>query len=205
MNQDPSLKVKTSIEESIKLKELVLREGLHKVLVDIGDLIVTSILQGGKVLMCGNGGSAADAQHLVAEFLIRLTSEVNREGIPAISLLQDSSTFTAAINDYNPIDLFKRNLLTLVKPEDILLAISTSGNSENIVQVLKTAKKINIKTIGFLGSQGGESLKHCDLAFVVPNNKTARIQEMHITAGHAVIEYVEARLLKEGFLKLDKE
>jgi len=202
MQEDVSLNIKIAIEESVKVKELVLRQELYKILNEIGDSIVESILRGGKVLLCGNGGSAADAQHLTAEFLVRLTSEVNREGIPAISLLQDSSTFTAAINDFNPNELFKRNLETLSKPEDILLAISTSGNSENIVKVLETAKKIKIKTIGFLGSEGGESLKHCDLAFIVPSNKTARIQEVHITAGHAVIEYVEARLIEEGFLSL---
>ena len=202
MQEDVSLNIKIAIEESIKVKELVLKQELYKVLIEIGNSIVESILQGGKVLLCGNGGSAADAQHLTAEFLIRLTSEVNREGIPAISLLQDSSTFTAAINDFNPNELFTRNLKTLSKPEDILLAISTSGNSENIVKVLETAKKNKIKTIGFLGSKGGESLKHCDLAFIVPSNKTARIQEVHITAGHAVIEYVETRLIEEGFLSL---
>ena len=202
MQEDNSLNIKNAIEESVKVKELVLTQELYKVLIEIGDLIVESILQGGKVLLCGNGGSAADAQHLTAEFLVRLTSEVNRDGIPAISLLQDSSTFTATINDFDPNELFKRNLQTLSKPEDILIAISTSGNSENIVRVLKTAKKMNIKTIGFLGSGGGDSLKHCDLAFVVPSKKTARIQEVHITAGHAVIEYVEARLVKEGFLSL---
>ena len=202
MSDDASLKIRTSIEESVKLKELVLKEQLYKVLIEMGEMVVTSILQGGKVLICGNGGSAADAQHLTAEFLIRLTSDVNREGIPAISLLQDSSTFTAAINDFNPKDLFKRNLQTLGKPKDILLAISTSGNSENIIQVLKTAQEINIKTMGFLGSDGGESLKYCNLSFLVPSNKTARIQEVHITAGHAVIEYVEDRLLQEGFLNL---
>ena len=202
MQEDNSLNIKNAIEESVKVKELVLTQELYKVLIEIGDLIVGSILQGGKVLLCGNGGSAADAQHLTAEFLVRLTSEVNREGIPAISLLQDSSTFTAAINDFNSNDLFARNLKTLCKPEDILIAISTSGNSENIIKVLETAKKINIKTIGFLGSEGGKSLKHCDLAFIVPSDKTARIQEVHITAGHAVIEYVEARLIQEGFLSL---
>jgi len=202
MQEDISFEVKKAIQESVEVKELVLKEELYKVLIKIGDLIVKSILQGGKVLLCGNGGSAADAQHLTAEFLVRLTSEVNREGIPAISLLQDSSTFTATINDFDPNELFKRNLQTLSKPEDILLAISTSGDSENIVKVLETAKKIKIKTIGFLGSKGGKSLKHCDLAFIVPSDKTARIQEVHITAGHAVIEYVEARLLEEGFLSL---
>ena len=201
-NDELSLKVKNAIEESLELKKLVLQQKLYKILVEMGELVVSSIINGGKVLICGNGGSAADAQHLTAEFLIRLTSEVNREGIPAISLLQDSSTFTAAINDFDPKDLFKRNLQTLAKPEDILLAISTSGNSENIVQVLRTAKEIDVKTLGFLGSDGGDSLQYCDLSFIVPSNKTARVQEVHITAGHALIEYVEAKLLKERFLKL---
>lgn len=202
MSDELSLKVKNAIEESVDLKKLVLHQKLYKILVEMGELVVQSILNGGKVLICGNGGSAADAQHLTAEFLIRLTSEVNREGIPAISLLQDSSTFTAAINDFEPKYLFKRNLQTLAKPEDILLAISTSGKSESIVQVLKAAKEIDIKTLGFLGSGGGESLKYCDLSFIVPSNKTARVQEVHITAGHALIEYVEGRLIQEGFLKL---
>ena len=202
MSNELSLKVKNAIEESLELKKLVLQQKLYKILVEMGELVVSSIINGGKVLICGNGGSAADAQHLTAEFLIRLTSEVNREGIPAISLLQDSSTFTAAINDFDPKDLFKRNLQTLAKPEDILLAISTSGDSENIVQVLRTAKEIDVKTLGFLGSDGGDSLQYCDLSFIVPSNKTARVQEVHITAGHALIEYVEAKLLKEGFLEL---
>ena len=201
-NDELSLKVKNAIEESLELKKLVLQQKLYKILVEMGELVVSSIINGGKVLICGNGGSAADAQHLTAEFLIRLTSEVNREGIPAISLLQDSSTFTAAINDFDPKDLFKRNLQTLAKPEDILLAISTSGDSENIVQVLRTANEIDVKTLGFLGSDGGDSLQYCDLSFIVPSNKTARVQEVHITAGHALIEYVEAKLLKEEFLKL---
>ena len=202
MSDELSLKVKNAIQESVDLKKLVLHQKLYKILVEMGEMVVKSILNGGKVLICGNGGSAADAQHLTAEFLVRLTSEVNREGIPAISLLQDSSTFTAAINDFEPKYLFKRKLQTLAKPEDILLAISTSGKSENIVQVLKTAREIDIKTLGFLGSGGGESLKYCDLSFIVPSNKTARVQEVHITAGHALIEYVEGRLIQEGFLKL---
>ena len=114
MQEDISLNIKTAIEESVKLKELVLKEKLYENLVEIGDLIVTSILQGGKVLLCGNGGSAADAQHLAAEFLVRLTSEVNREGIPAISLLQDSSTFTATINDFDP-NIINYNISTMKK------------------------------------------------------------------------------------------
>ena len=112
MSDELSLKVKNAIQESLDLKKLVLHQKLYKILVEMGKLIVQSILNGGKVLICGNGGSAADAQHLTAEFLIRLTSEVNREGIPAISLLQDSSTFTAAIKDFEPKDLFKKGFLS---------------------------------------------------------------------------------------------
>jgi len=203
MPNDVFLNIKSSIEDSIKLKELVLEKKLFNVLVEMGDVIVSSVLKGGKIMICGNGGSAADAQHLVAEFLVRLTSEIDREGIPAISLLQDSSTFTAAINDYEPKYLFKRNLQTLAKTDDVLLAISTSGDSENIVEVLKEARELDVSALAFLGSDGGDSLKHCDLSFVVPSKETARIQEVHITAGHALIEFVEERLLQEGFLHMN--
>ena len=203
MSNEASLKIKTSIAESIRIKELVIEQELYFVLIEMGEKIISSILEGGKVLICGNGGSAADAQHLTAEFLIRLTSDVNREGIPAISLLQDSSTFTAAINDFDPKDLFKRNLRTLAKPEDILLVISTSGNSENITEALKEAKELGIETLGFLGSGGGKALSLCNLSFVVPSNETARIQEVHITAGHALIQFVESRLFEEDFFNLN--
>ena len=133
MSDEIKKKVEESFTDSILVKKKIVDQNLYQVLLQAGDIISKSIAKGGKLLICGNGGSAADAQHLTAEFLIRLTSEVNREGIPAISLLQDSSTFTAAINDFDPKDLFKRNLQTLAKSEDILLAISTSGNSDRFV------------------------------------------------------------------------
>ncbi len=202
MDQDPSLKIKKAIEESIKLKNLIIEKDIYKVLKEIGDLMVSSIIDGGKIMICGNGGSAADAQHLTAEFLIRLTSEVNRDGIPAISLVQDSSTFTAAINDLDPKDLFKRNLKTLAKKQDILLAISTSGNSDNILEALKAAKDIGIKSVGFLGNNGGKCLQYCSLSFLVPSVETARIQEAHIMGGHVLIEYIESKLIEEGYLNL---
>ena len=149
-------------------------------------------------MICGNGRSAADAQHLVAEFLIRLTSDVNRQGIPAISLAQDTSTITACINDYGSDLIFKRVLLTLGRSGDVLLAITTSGNSKNIIETLKAAKENNIFCIGFLGNGGGEALDLCDLSFVVPGNITGRIQEAHITAGHAMLQYIEDILLKDS-------
>jgi D-sedoheptulose 7-phosphate isomerase len=201
MSEEFVSKIKKTFEESIVTKQAILDEDLYQVLVSAGDKITNSIKNGGKLMICGNGGSAADSQHLAAEFLIRLTSDVNRQGIPAISLVQDSSTLTACINDYGPDDIFKRVLLTLGQEGDVLLAITTSGNSSNIIETLKSARESNIYSIGFLGNGGGEASDLCDLSFVVPSKVTARIQESHITAGHAMLQYIEDKLLDEGYLQ----
>ena len=201
MSEELISKIKKTFEESIVTKQAVLDEGLYQVLVSAGDTITNSIKNGGKLMICGNGGSAADSQHLAAEFLIRLTSDVNRQGIPAISLVQDSSTLTACINDYGPDDIFKRVLLTLGQEGDVLLAITTSGNSKNIIETLKSAREKNIYCLGFLGNGGGKALELCDAAFVVPSSITARIQETHITAGHAMLQYIEDTLLDIGYLQ----
>lgn len=193
-------KIKKTFQESIIVKQLIIDEGAHEVLIKAGDIIASSIKSGGKLMICGNGGSAADAQHLAAEFLIRLTGDVNRQGIPAITLAQDTSTLTACINDFGSDDIFKRTLQALGQPGDILLAITTSGNSKNILEAIKAAKKNQIFCLGFLGNNGGDALEFCDLSFVVPSNVTARIQESHITAGHAILQYVEDLLLEDGFL-----
>ena len=168
-------------------------------------MIADSIANGGKLLICGNGGSAADAQHLAAEFLIRLTSDINRGSIPALSLAQDTSTLTACINDYGAEDIFKRVFSGLSSDGDVLLAITTSGESKNIIETLKLAKKKGIYSLGFLGEGGGKALEYCDAAFIVPNTVTARIQESHITAGHALLQYVEDSLLESGWLTLDNK
>ena len=193
-------KVKKTFEDSISIKQQILDEHSYEVLIDAGDVIANSIKNGGKLLLCGNGGSAADAQHLAAEFLVRLTSDVNRESIPALSLVQDTSTLTACINDYGSDDIFKRVFSALSSQEDVLLAITTSGNSKNIIETLKLARKKGVYALGFLGNGGGEALEYCDSAFVVPGNTTARIQESHITAGHALLQYVEDLLLESGWL-----
>ena len=130
-------KVIKTFEDSISVKHQIINNGSYKVLLEAGDIITDSISKGGKLLLCGNGGSAADAQHLAAEFLIRLTSDVNRESIPALSLAQDTSTLTACINDYGPDDIFKRVFSSLASRGDTLLAITTSGNSKNIIETLK--------------------------------------------------------------------
>ncbi len=160
-------------------------------------LINKKLNLGGKILLCGNGGSAADAQHLAAEFLIRLRPNVNRRPIPAISLSTDTSTLTACGNDYKFDDVFLRPFMALSKKNDILLTISTSGNSKNIIKVLKQAKKNKITTIGFLGNKGGKANKLCDYKVIVNSKNTARIQEAHIFIGHFVFTEVEDLILKK--------
>ena len=204
MSESIENKIKQTFEDSIIVKQKVIDEGAYKVLLDAGNIIAESISKKGKLLICGNGGSAADAQHLAAEFLIRLTSDVNRDSIPALSLAQDTSTLTACINDYGSGDIFKRVFSALSSDGDVLLAITTSGNSKNIIETLKLANERGIHSLGFLGGDGGEALKYCDSAFIVPDNVTARIQESHITAGHALLQYVEDKLLETGWLALDK-
>ncbi len=196
-------KVVETFEDSISVKRKIIEDSSYEVLIEAGDIIADSISNGGKLLLCGNGGSAADAQHLAAEFLIRLTSDINRESIPALSLAQDTSTLTACINDYGPDDVFKRVFSALSTEGDTLLAITTSGNSKNIIETLKLAKERGIYSLGFLGNGGGEALQYCDSAFVVPSSITARIQESHITAGHALLQYVEDSLLNNGWLTID--
>ena len=200
MSEGIKNKVVQTFEDSISVKQQIIDDGSYEVLKEAGDIITKSISSGGKLLLCGNGGSAADAQHLAAEFLVRLTSDVNRQSIPALALAQDTSTLTACINDYGPDDIFKRVFSSLSSAGDTLLAITTSGNSKNIIETLKLARERGIFSLGFLGNGGGEALSYCDLAFVVPSQITGRIQESHITAGHALLQYIEDSLLEKGWL-----
>ena len=200
MSEGIKNKLAQTFEDSISVKQQIIDNGSYEVLMEAGDVITESISGGGKLLLCGNGGSAADAQHLAAEFLVRLTSDVNRQSIPALALAQDTSTLTACINDYGPDDIFKRVFSSLSSTGDTLLAITTSGNSKNIIETLKLARERGIFSLGFLGNGGGEALSYCDLAFVVPSKVTGRIQESHITAGHALLQYIEDSLLEKGWL-----
>ena len=190
-----------SIEENIKLKlELFkLKSNIDKTI----NLICKSLRNNGKIIFCGNGGSAADAQHLVAELLVRLRAKVNRRSLPAISLALDPSTLTACGNDLGFDHIFSRPLESLGKKNDLLIAISTSGNSKNIINVLKLSRKMGIKTVGFLGAGGGGSKKYCDIDLIVPSNKTARIQECHIFLGHHILESVENKLFNKKRTKLN--
>tara|TARA_B100000989_G_scaffold296769_1_gene280739 strand:+ start:4705 stop:5280 length:576 start_codon:yes stop_codon:yes gene_type:complete len=162
--------------------------------------ISNKILNGGKLLFCGNGGSAADAQHLAAEFLIRLRPNINRKPIPAISLATDTSTLTACANDYKSSDIFLRTFLALKNKNDVLFVITTSGKSNNIIKVLKEAKKQNIYSFGLLGKGGGKAKTIVDDSIIVKNNNTAIIQESHIFLGHYILENIENLLLKKKYI-----
>jgi len=184
------------INESLKAKYTLLlsEQKIDKVI----KLIYSKIKKNGKIFICGNGGSAADAQHLAAEFIVRLRPKINRMPLPAVSIVGDTSTITACGNDYDFSQIFKRNLEALASKKDLLLAISTSGNSKNIIEVLRYAKKNKIKSIGFFGFKGGKARNHCDNSLIVKANNVARIQEAHIFLGHYIFEKVEDLLIKNN-------
>lgn len=195
--------IENLFQESIETKKKCLDQGLS-VIANMADQISTVVQNGGKIMLCGNGGSAADAQHLAAEMLVRLRPMNNREGIAAIALAQDTSTITACGNDFEYDVLYERLVKTLGKKGDCLIGITTSGKSNNINLAMKSAKKMGVKVFGFLGCDGGEALKYCDEAFVVPSGNTGRIQEAHITAGHALMECIEDQLIQSNYLHLKK-
>jgi D-sedoheptulose 7-phosphate isomerase len=189
--------------DSIRTKQACIDQGLQCI-VKMGDGIAESVKQKGKILLCGNGGSAADAQHLAAEMLVRLRPENNREGVAAITLAQDTSTITACGNDFEYKVLYERTLKTLGRRGDCLIGITTSGNSENVILAMKAAKEMGIRVYGFLGSGGGKALEYCDEVFIVPSYDTGRIQEAHITAGHALMVYLEDKLIESNYLHLEE-
>tara|TARA_B100001093_G_C26830211_1_gene1015784 strand:- start:1456 stop:2034 length:579 start_codon:yes stop_codon:yes gene_type:complete len=188
-------KFKKNINEKIILENKVTKLSA-KVKFSI-DKIYKTLKKGGKIFLCGNGGSAADAQHLSAEFLVRLRPHVNRKPFPVISLALDTSTITACGNDLGFEQIFARNLEALANKKDLLIAISTSGNSKNIINVLKCAKRKKIYSICFLGGSGGSAQKISNHNLIVPSNNVARIQEIHIFLGHFIFEEVENLLIKK--------
>jgi D-sedoheptulose 7-phosphate isomerase len=168
--------------------------GLAASVSDAVDLIYASLSAGGQLFCAGNGGSAADAQHIVAELTGRFFLE--REPFRAMALHGNTSALTAIGNDYGYELVFARELLAHARPKDVLLAITTSGNSRNILCAIDAARQRNVSVIGLTGESGGQMRSMCDLCLCVPSKSTPRIQEMHITIGHAICEILEARLAK---------
>jgi D-sedoheptulose 7-phosphate isomerase len=153
------------------------------------NLIQTCLSSGGKLLICGNGGSAADAQHFAAELVGRF--ETSRPGLPAIALSTDTSVITAIANDFGFEQVYSRQVEALGKPGDCLIAISTSGNSQNVINAVSAAKNHKIQTIGLLGHSGGNLISSCDQAIVAPSKITARIQECHLLIIHILCAMVD--------------
>jgi D-sedoheptulose 7-phosphate isomerase len=165
-------------------------------LVGVVDACEAAIRGGGRLFFCGNGGSAADAQHLATELLVRLRSSVERPSWPAIALTLDPTVLTAGGNDYGFEEVFARPLSGLGRAGDVLFGITTSGKSPNVLRALETARGMGIATVGLLGGDGGPARTLCDHVLLVPSTVTARIQEAHIALGHAVMELLEDRLVR---------
>lgn len=182
-------KIKDEIQKSIKVKSDIIKN--TKLLSKIENLtneVLRSIKNGGKIIFCGNGGSFADSQHLAAEFVSRL--RFDRAPLPSIALGTNSSNITAIANDYGYEEVFSREIISLGKETDVFIPISTSGNSQNVLKAIKSAKDMKIKVIGLSGKDGGEMKKLCDV-LLMPSKSTEKIQESHIMIGHIVCSIVE--------------
>ena len=188
-------RLKVMMEDGIALRRHIAVEMAPSVLEAIG-LCEAALRRGGKLFFCGNGGSAADAQHLATELLVRLRSRVERPSWPAIALTLDPVALTAGGNDYGFDEVFARPLSALGRKGDVLFGITTSGRSTNVIKALQVARGMGIGTIGFLGGDGGSAASLCDVALIVPSSETMRVQEAHITLGHAILELLEDRLIR---------
>ena len=167
-------------------------ESLASSIEDAANLCINSLKKGGKILILGNGGSAADAQHIAAELIGRF--KVERNPIPAIAITTDTSILTAIGNDFGFSHIFDRQIKALAENDDVVIGISTSGNSKNILNALKTAMELGCKTICLSGGNGGQLKNICDVNIIVPSDDTARIQEVHIFTGHTICHLIEQNI-----------
>jgi D-sedoheptulose 7-phosphate isomerase len=182
------------MRRSAELKQRIAVE-LADAVIKVVDACEASLRGGGKVMFCGNGGSAADSQHLATELLVRLRGSVERASWPALALTLDPATLTAGGNDYGYEFVFERPLRGLGRAGDVLFGITTSGRSANVVRALGAAREMDIVTVGLLGGEGEPALGLCDHVLLVPDAETARIQECHMALGHAVLELLEDRMV----------
>lgn len=180
-----------NLVEHIQVIELV-RDALSEPINKVGLLLVQSIVNGGTLFWCGNGGSASDSQHLAAELVGRFRK--NRRPLRSIALTTDTSILTCIANDFGYDDIFSRQVEALGRPGDVLIGISTSGNSENVLRAFKSAKEVGMTTVALLGKGGGPAKDMVDHALTIPSDTTARIQESHILIGHIFCEIIEQEL-----------
>lgn len=182
--------VQSQIEGSIDLKRKIKSEFSEKI-VKLSEVLIDCLKKGGKILLCGNGGSAADAQHIAGELVVRLKSVSKRKALPAIALTVNPSILTAAANDFGFQKVFSRQIEALGNKGDCLLALSTSGESPNVNFALKTARKMGMKTLALSGKNGGEMVQRANFSMVIPSFETQRIQEVHLLIGHIVCDLIE--------------
>ncbi|MEE9304123.1 MAG: D-sedoheptulose 7-phosphate isomerase [Thiotrichaceae bacterium] len=188
-------KAKAHLIHSAETKHLVAEKCLGSI-VNASHVLAEALGAGGKLLLCGNGGSAADCQHIAAELVSTLTQDFKRPGLKAIALTTDTSLLTAYANDYGFDGVFERQVETLGVPGDVLIGISTSGNSKNIILATEAAKKLEMKTIALTGS-GGRLVDIADITISVPSTSTQHIQESHITIGHILCDLIERCLFDD--------
>lgn len=185
--------IEKSLRESSEIKLKVL-EHCNEDILKVSGIFVDCIKGGHKLLFCGNGGSAADCQHIATEFMVRLSHDIKRPAIGAIALTTDSSNLTAGGNDIGFENIFARSVEGIGNKGDVLVGISTSGNSENIIRAVRKAKEKGIVTVGFLGKTGGKLIGECDYSICIPTENVQRIQESHITIGHILCEITEKEI-----------
>ncbi|MER3524707.1 MAG: phosphoheptose isomerase [Ignavibacteria bacterium] len=185
--------IKDELTASAETKKKIIETCTDKIVKAV-DVIIDALNKKKKILFCGNGGSAADSQHLATEFVIRMNPNIKRPGIAALALSTDSSMLTAGANDIGYDNVFARAVEALGNDGDVLIGISTSGKSESVNNAFRMAKRKGMKTIGFLGKDGGSSKDLCDVPIIVPSNDTQRIQEGHITIGHIICGLVETEM-----------
>lgn len=184
----PEELIEQTIAEHTVVVELF-KEQCSEVIAEMGAATIACLNAGGKICFCGNGGSAADAQHFATEFTVRFVQ--NRKGLAAIALTTDTSTLTACANDFGFDSVFARQVEALCHPGDILVGISTSGTSANIVRALEFARSEGITTFAFTGENSGACGEHADITLAVPSPVTARVQECHLIAGHLICDLAE--------------
>ncbi|UPG71685.1 SIS domain-containing protein [Roseomonas gilardii subsp. gilardii] len=181
------------MEDGVQLRRRVAAEMRDSVLAVVNGC-EAAMRAGGRLFFCGNGGSAADAQHLACEWTVRLRGSVARPSWPAIALAADSVTMSAGGNDFGFAEVFARPLSGLGRAGDVLFGLTTSGRSPNVVRALEVARDLGMTTVGLLGGEGEPAKGFCDHVLLVPSAETARVQELHITLGHAILELLEDRL-----------
>ncbi len=182
------------LEESINIKKEFVEKNIENI-ISLAKKIAEAFSKDNKLLLCGNGGSAADAQHIAAEFVNRFILE--RTPLPAIALTTDTSIITSIANDYSFEHVFSKQIKAIGRSGDVMLAISTSGNSENVIQAVNTAKDMGIYTAALTGGDGGRLAKIVDIPIIVASNSVPRVQEVHIMAGHIICQLVDYILFEK--------